>query len=1019
MRPLKLVLNAFGPYKGKVELDFTSLAQSSLFLVSGPTGAGKTTIFDAIAYALFDAASGDTREKDSFKSQFASDTDLCFVELEFELNGKTYSVRREPTQIGPGERTKTKQIHANVAFYHEHGVTTKVREANEEIQALLGLTYDQFRQIVMLPQGAFKKMLESNSGDKEKIFRNIFRTEVFERFQFGLKEKAKELADKRKGYEQALEQSFSTIETEGNEQLEKNIEQFDVVAVLSELQKVIDKEERTLEQVRLQYTNLQKESQKQARIVEWLEQKDKLEKEKKELDDKRLEMENFKKQLKKHDSAVKLSDAKKEVDELEKDLAKKNTSFIQHQETYENLLKELKSAERKQVSAEKSRERLSAIREDIQRLKDELNQFIEIERKKQGIDAQENMISSTHSLVADLKEKMIEWNNDLKEKQKELVVIEETHKELNQLIKKISEQKERLYKQTIRKQKLEEIKKLRKQGAHVKKEYSAIHKQYDEAQNFYEKARKQYYSNLAAVLAGDLAEGEACPVCGSFEHPDLAYHHEKEVTDEQVAILEEKRDKIGQQVNQIAAQLEYLSHEVTKQCESLEILPAQVDESYEEAIKKENEMSSDVKELQKEQKQKEQRVEKEIELKKQLDRVQKQEREYAQSLQKQESNNEHAEKRKEELQEELAKLQASINHESKAAVQKELAEREQFIQETEAAYTSVQKEVNELNTTIASTRKAIELTKEQIESIEQKKQIVEERFENLFAKSDVGEAFQDFLLHSSVQEKMQSEVAEHKEALAIVASHLKQLNEYLIEVKDLESKEQHSVRLEQVNEQVPELEQKRDQLIRILNQNQRAEETINNYQKQSMDIEQAYQVYGELSRLANGTKETEYVSFERYVLGIYFEEILQAANERFSQMTNQRYTLQRKIEKAKGGGPQGLDIDVFDNYTGKVRSVRTLSGGETFKASLALALGLSDVIQNQNGGVSVDTLFVDEGFGTLDSDSLDMAIQTLLDLHKRGRLVGIISHVDELKTRIPAHIIVEKTQSGSQAYIKI
>ena len=170
--------------------------------------------------------------------------------------------------------------------------------------------------------------------------------------------------------------------------------------------------------------------------------------------------------------------------------------------------------------------------------------------------------------------------------------------------------------------------------------------------------------------------------------------------------------------------------------------------------------------------------------------------------------------------------------------------------------------------------------------------------------------------------------------------------------------------------------------------------------------------------MANGSKETDYISFERYVLGIYFEEILMAANQRFSQMTNHRYELQRQLEKGKGSGKQGLDMEVFDHYTGKTRSVHTLSGGETFKASLALALGLSDVIQNQNGGVSVDTLFVDEGFGTLDSDSLDMAVQTLLDLHQKGRLVGIISHVDELKTRIPAHIIVEKTATGSTAYIQ-
>lgn len=178
-------------------------------------------------------------------------------------------------------------------------------------------------------------------------------------------------------------------------------------------------------------------------------------------------------------------------------------------------------------------------------------------------------------------------------------------------------------------------------------------------------------------------------------------------------------------------------------------------------------------------------------------------------------------------------------------------------------------------------------------------------------------------------------------------------------------------------------------------------------------------MYKELSEMANGSKETDYISFERYVLGIYFEEIIEAANTRFTQMTTNRYSLIRNKEKTKGAGPKGLDLDVFDNYTGMKRSVKTLSGGESFKASLALALGLSDVIQNHSGGVSVDTLFIDEGFGTLDVDSLDSAIETLFELNQRGRLVGIISHVEELKTRIPVHIEVTKSSRGSHATIKI
>ncbi|MDN6730769.1 MAG: SMC family ATPase, partial [Atopostipes suicloacalis] len=190
--------------------------------------------------------------------------------------------------------------------------------------------------------------------------------------------------------------------------------------------------------------------------------------------------------------------------------------------------------------------------------------------------------------------------------------------------------------------------------------------------------------------------------------------------------------------------------------------------------------------------------------------------------------------------------------------------------------------------------------------------------------------------------------------------------------------------------------------------------------KESKGIHSPFETYSDLAEVANGTsKRTNYVSFERYLLSIYFSEILQAANERFITMTNNRYKLVRREEKTKGQSAEGLEIDIFDRYSGKERSVKSLSGGETFKASLALALGLSDVIQSQQGGVEINTLFIDEGFGTLDIDSLEIAIETLMELQSSGRLIGIISHVEELKNRIPARILVENIKEGSQARIEI
>ncbi|MDZ7836348.1 MAG: SbcC/MukB-like Walker B domain-containing protein [Alkalibacterium sp.] len=266
---------------------------------------------------------------------------------------------------------------------------------------------------------------------------------------------------------------------------------------------------------------------------------------------------------------------------------------------------------------------------------------------------------------------------------------------------------------------------------------------------------------------------------------------------------------------------------------------------------------------------------------------------------------------------------------------------------------------------------------------------------------------------------MQTAISDYEKARHSLNVQLKEVEAFLEKEETLLPLENYRKKVGEIEESLPELEEKRDDLIKSINQNEQALQSIQIHQGKSDEIEKDYQIYSELALMASGTSsETDRVSFERYVLGIYFDEILLAANERFGDMTNNRYELQRKMDAAKGNKPKGLDMDVFDYETGKVRGVNTLSGGESFKASLALALGLSDVIQSQSGGVSVDTLFIDEGFGTLDSDSLDKAIQTLLDLHQRGRLVGIISHVDELKTRIPSHIVVEKTATGSHAYIQ-
>ncbi|MFC6463645.1 AAA family ATPase [Marinilactibacillus sp. GCM10026970] len=1018
MRPLKLVMNAFGPYKGKVEIDFTKLAQSSLFLVSGPTGAGKTTIFDAIAYALFDQASGDDRQKDTFKSQFAKDTDLSYVELEFELGEKRYFIRREPTQIGPGTRSKTKQIQSNVAFHKGDQVTTKVKEANDEIQQIVGLTYDQFRQIVMLPQGSFKKMLESDSGDKEKIFRNIFQTKQMEQFQDQLKAKAKTLSDQFKSNEQAMKQAFSTIAMEEDEAWTKAIEQFDIENILEKLQETITQEEDTLTAVKETIATLQSELKTNEQILSWLEQKEKNVAEQNVLEQKQEDIQQKEIALKQHIEAIKVAEVKAKLDEAMNQQNKQEAKLTELKEQQQELIKEEKTQSEKLTLAKEAFDQLNNIRQEISKMTEELKTTEQIETIEKSLEQQEKLIEKSQQSNQTLKTEYLKVIKDIEKNEAALGSIEQLREKMAELKEAMTLSKETLQQLSQRKEQLEKICELQKKEQKVVVQYEKAKEQKEAAYLKLVQGKADYYTNLASILSEDLVEGEACPVCGSLDHPNKAVSEETSSTKEHVENLELEEKQTNIIYIQLGVELDSLQADISSRCKALEIEGETAETEFKKVTAKEQEVSEECQASIKELETAKQQVSEEAEIKEKLEALRKEERSLHTEQQQCQSTIEFATNRSKELTDEKTQLQENITGGNREEIQQAIKGKEEWMEKTEIEYEGLQKVVNATRSDLASTQTAIELTDAQIQETVLRKDQLENEFSQAKDSSTLGAQFAEYVLEESQQEKWSEEVEAYKQAVLVNQDRISQLDQQLNQLESLKAKSVYEEATTQINTEIQEAEQKRDTLLTTTAQNKRAKETIETYHKQSGEVEKEYQLYGLLSDMANGAKQTDYISFERYVLGIYFEEILLAANQRFSQMTNHRYELQRQTEKGKGSGKQGLDMEVFDHYTGKTRSVHTLSGGETFKASLALALGLSDVIQNQNGGVSVDTLFVDEGFGTLDSDSLDMAVQTLLDLHQKGRLIGIISHVDELKTRIPAHIVVEKTATGSTARIK-
>lgn len=1018
MRPLQLTINAFGPYSGKVSLDFTSFQDSSIFLVSGPTGAGKTTIFDALAYALFAEASGDSRDKDMFKSQFASDTDLCYVELEFELNGQTYYIKRIPKQKGPGKTGKAVNRKSEVEFHHPYGQTTKIKEANEEIEELIGITYDQFQQIVMLPQGQFKKMLESDSGDKEKVFRNIFKTDSLEAFQKELKEKYSDLRKKFEKFENSLDQAFKRIDINGSQKLEKAIEQFETSQILSELNQIIVSDEKEFATLDKESIRLQEEKTTFGRIIETLEKKDRLTNELNVLKENQPVIDAYSEQLQAHEQAQKLFDLKRQLDNTEKDLFKEEKTLKEDQKNLKDLKKQLKETAAEVQRAETKVSELPDKRKCLTDLNNELQVFDRLTQVETKQNALKKIIKEKKESIESNQSKENKLLEDKKIMEENLEKVEQWQKEKETTVEQIYETDKQL---DTEKQGLSQVVKMKEHHEALLKNQQAMkvaEEEYNQANHEYEEAKSSYYSDLAGVLATGLEENDPCPVCGSIHHPNAAGRMTENITKEKydrlfdratekhreytqaTAKFEQNAESLKAQLSEFGMKAAYLSEEIRKQEELVE----QYESSSKGLKEVRNQLETD--------------LAKEKEWQEDLNQISEEIQTTVKNINAARVEIEQNQKQVEELAEERETESNKLQFDSKDEVTKTIDDVMKVIEEIEKNQKSSQARLNKLNNEKASLDQSIEMTKQQIKTLSERKESQEETFKEKLHKSDLSKDFQDNILEEAVKEDYKNKVDEHQNALIGKQAQLSDQNDYLKTIDGLKSLEYYKKSEKETKEQLPAIQKKRDDVLNRLRQNQQAYREIEDYQKQSKEIEQEVHTYAELSNYANGTKETDYISFERYVLGIYFEEILQAANVRFALMTNNRYLLERKIDKSKGAGPQGLDINVFDHYTGKERNVNTLSGGETFKASLSLALGLSDVIQNQNGGVSVDTLFIDEGFGTLDSDSLDSAIQTLLDLNKNGRLIGIISHVEELKTRISSHIMVEKTHIGSKATIK-
>ena len=897
MKPINIIISAFGPYKDKVIIDFTKLGENGIFLITGDTGAGKTSVFDAISFAVFGEVSGSNRPIQSIRSDFADPETETFVELEFLHKNKIYKILRNPTYEKPkkkGDGFTKKTADASLEF--DDKVVTGIKNVDTKIEEILGINAKQFKQIAMLAQGEFLKILFAESKDRTEIFRKIFDTNIYNLIAKKLKEKLKENEDNLKELKNSFITNTANILWSVENKVDisaKDLNEVDIATVVEVLKSEIKNNEA--ENIKLQEKILKKEQEIN------------------------VDEENIKKQ---EELNIKI---------------KNYNELLKKQIEYKQQEKEIEELKTKISKNQKAKERIKPKEEKVK------NQEEQIQRLEKDL---ENL--NTKLIDGQKKEKEHNTKIDLVNK------IGEIYKEYCNCV----EIKDELLEKANR---LKNIEKLELKKAEQVKEYTKIENEYKVMNVDYLEKEDEFFKEQAGILAEKLEENKPCPVCGSIEHPKIAQKSVSVLTKQELDVLKK----------------------------SLENKQKEKQLKQEECIKTNSQINTLVEEFKDDSNE-------EFNLEKFKNLIRD---EFNKNKEKLEIN-------EKMISEEYNKL--SLN----TLVLKEF----DFEKFKDGVIEAINLEKNEL-------------IKDQTIQEEKNKQLLEgkiklKEYNEEFSKEllNLGfktkEEYKNLLIADKEIENFQKHVEQFNTNVTVNNTKILEIEK---EVKDKQKLDltESKAKLIKVKNELDEERKVHIQAKGKLDNNTRIYNLLTENSKELKKKMKDFLIYDELNRTANGTLPgKKRIEFEQYVQATYFDMVILEANKRLAKMTENRYWLVRKEEPEKISDKVGLDLEVVDNYNGKKRDVKSLSGGEAFKAALSLALGLSDVIQSYSGGVVIDTLFIDEGFGSLDTESREQAINTLSLLIDNNKLIGIISHVTELKERIDKKIIVTKTNDGSKIEIE-
>ncbi len=1057
MKPLTLVLNAFESYKEKTSIDFT-LFQDSLFLIDGMTGAGKTAIFDAITFALYGEPSGDERDTNHLRSDYASPDAVCSVEFLFEIRGRKYKVRREPAQLiqksrgGVGKNGeilyKKSEPEVEVSFPEDPSKKpiTNIKEADAFLEDLIGLDKNQFAQTVMIAQGDFTRLIKADTKERSAIFRKIFRTEDLGKFEENLKERERNLSAGLASENDRLSGILSSFKAE-NEELkgllepkEKGPSIGDLYPRISELMK----KEIGEDEIRL--SDLKKESgEKQKEASALLEELNRAKTENREIDEyeenrkkygelKALEPEKreLREKNRKYDVAGPILEIGKRKKESEVSKASHEAGLLSAQNQEKELLSKKEEIEEEYASLPSLQNSLSDLDGQIALTNQKIARLEEIPELIENVEKAKKAVENGEKAVRDVSDSM-------RENQERIHKLEKKHEGKNEeaeaekvknALSALSGTKDRY---SDLKKDLEKIEEDREKLEKDRKDYEALAKEREDAYERYGYLNRMFQNAQAGILASHLKEGEKCPVCGSTHHPEPAVLKDP---------IDEAKVKDAQKAyDSLNGRSMALSGKISQEDGNLKGEEGQAEEDFtsisgekvpygELAEKTDGKIAECEKETEIQNGLYQKKLAEAEEAKKDRAEIKKLNEQVLPSL------NQSLEEKKKVLdgyKDDASKAEAALSERKKLTEGQSLETLKKgctFLrekrQELSDGIARIQKEHSDFEKELVSVQGSIRSEKKDIEVASSRLFQAEKDLEQALKESPFGtleEASAAFNRTKEEVDRSKNEVDHFFRELASLEGVILQAEKNGIgskEKKDLSELQTHS---DEASAASSALLNRCGEVGQILSGKKEVLQKAQKIVGENAEKEEEYQRVRLLSLLANGQlPKKERLDFETYYQSLVFNNVLARASKKLEAMSDGRYTMliheRNRLDNATAN--TALDIDVFDISTGKRRLITTLSGGEQFMASLSLALSFADVIRSEAGSVELDCMFIDEGFGTLDGTNLEQVLKTLTGLSRdSSRLVGVISHVDALAEAIPNKLVVTKDDNGSHVAVKI